>query len=359
VHAGHDTAAAAGPGMFAAMIARSLALGLVLALAGCRPTPPTATAPTADLAFVPAAPPQRPPVAAGGRVQALTITVLSTMLADRGIGEWGFAALVEADGRKILFDTGARPDTVLQNAAELGVDLHTITDVVLSHHHDDHVGGLMTLRDAVQARAPQALATVHVGRGMFDRRRIDAREVNSMLAIGPAFEATGGHFVVHDRPAELAPGVWVTGPVPRTHPERNWSGSRRVLHGSAWVEDTLAEDQSLVLDTDRGLVVLSGCGHAGIVNTIDHARATIRAAPIHAAIGGFHLLDATDEQLEWTGSRLAAVGLESFFGGHCTGMEAVYRFRALLGLPRSRSLVAAVGGRFELGAGISPGALAH
>lgn len=343
--------------MFVAMLAR-LALGLVLALAACRPAAPAKPAAPLDREFVPAAP-TRPPAPTHGRVRALKITVLSTMLADSGVGEWGFAALVEADDRKILFDTGNRPDTVLENARELGVDLDTVTDVVLSHHHDDHVGGLMTLRESVLPRAPQALATAHVGRGMFDRRRIDARDVNSMLAIGPAFEATGGRFIVHDRPAELAPGVWISGPVPRVHPERNWSGTRRVLQGEAWVEDTLAEDQSLVLDTDRGLVVLSGCGHAGIVNTIDHARASIREAPIHAAIGGFHLLDATDAQLEWTGSRLASVGLEQFYGGHCTGMEAVYRFRALLGLGRPASVVAAVGGSFVLGGGISPGALAH
>lgn len=323
---------------------RAAWFAISLALAGCRP----ATTPTTL------------PAAAGHRVQALQITVLSTMLSDDGIGEWGFAALVEADGRKILFDTGARPDTVLQNAAQLGVDLGSVTDVVLSHHHDDHVGGLLTLRRAVMQATPTALATVHVGQGMFDPRRSDGRAVNSMLTIIKGdYEATGGRFVVHDRPGELAPGVWVTGPVPRVHSERNWSGKRQRLHDGAWIEDTLPEDQSLVLDTDRGLIVLSGCGHAGIVNTIDHARATIRAAPIHAAIGGFHLLDASDAQLTWTAERLAAAGLAQFFGGHCTGLEAVYRFRTLLGLRREASQVAAVGGRFILGAGIESGALAH
>src|SRR6476661_3736587 len=69
------------------------------------------------------------------RVKSLKITVLSTMLADKGVGEWGFAALVEADGHRILFDTGFRPETVLQNARELGIDLSNVTDVVLSHHH--------------------------------------------------------------------------------------------------------------------------------------------------------------------------------------------------------------------------------
>ena len=85
------------------------------------------------------------------QARALRVTVLSTMLTDHtGVGEWGFAALVEVDGRRLLFDTGERPETVLQNARELGIDLSTVTDIVLSHHHADHAGGL--LRKAVSRR---------------------------------------------------------------------------------------------------------------------------------------------------------------------------------------------------------------
>jgi 7,8-dihydropterin-6-yl-methyl-4-(beta-D-ribofuranosyl)aminobenzene 5'-phosphate synthase len=88
------------------------------------------------------------------QLHALKITILSTMLADEGIGEWGFAALVEANGKKILFDTGARPNTVLENAKELKVDLSDVHDVILSHFHDDHTTGLMTLRrDFFQERS--------------------------------------------------------------------------------------------------------------------------------------------------------------------------------------------------------------
>src|SRR5436190_20742848 len=79
-------------------------------------------------------------------VRHLKVTLLSTMLADNGIGEWGFAALVEADGRQLLVDTGARPQTVLTNVHDLGIDLSKVQDVVLTHFHDDHTGGLMTLR---------------------------------------------------------------------------------------------------------------------------------------------------------------------------------------------------------------------
>ena len=230
------------------------------------------------------------PTPPSSRAPDVEVTILSTMVTDRGIGEWGFAALVEVDGARVLFDTGFRPQTVLRNADTLDIDLSTVDHVVLSHHHDDHVGGLLPLRAAF----PDALGTVHVGRGMFEPRHVHGkgRQVNDMLEIRTAFEGTGGRFVVHDAPAEIAPGVWVTGPVPRRHPERNWSGSSRIRDGDGWVEDSIAESQSLVVVTDRGLVVVSGCGHAGIVNTVEYAASAIHRAPIHAAIGGFHLLHA-------------------------------------------------------------------
>ena len=96
------------------------------------------------------------------QVQSLRVLILSTMLADAGIGEWGFAALVEADGHRLLFDTGRHPDTVLRNARDLGVNLSDVTDVVLSHHHGDHTGGLFTLRQELSKGNADAISKVHV-----------------------------------------------------------------------------------------------------------------------------------------------------------------------------------------------------
>jgi 7,8-dihydropterin-6-yl-methyl-4-(beta-D-ribofuranosyl)aminobenzene 5'-phosphate synthase len=120
------------------------------------------------------------------------------------------------------------------------------------------------------------------------------------------------------------------------------------------VEDTLPEDMSLVFDTGKGLVVLSGCGHAGIVNTLEYAQRKIRNTPIYAAIGGFHLLALSDEKLDWTAGKLREFGLRQFLGGHCTGIEAVYRLRQGVGLDRSSCVVGAVGSSFSLEKGIDP-----
>ncbi|HET7536746.1 MAG TPA: MBL fold metallo-hydrolase [Candidatus Didemnitutus sp.] len=302
------------------------------------------------------------PTSTPTRVKSLKITVLSTMLADRQeIGEWGFAALVEVDGHRILFDTGAHTDVVQRNAESMNIDLSTVPEVVLSHSHWDHVGGFLTLRDAVKAKNPAALARTHVGDGIFWPRVIAKTGVadNPLLLQKADYEKGGGVFVVHAQAVQLYPGVWLTGPVPRKYPEHNWSPGAELVSPNGPVEDNLPEDMSLVCDTDAGLVVLTGCGHAGVANIIDHARSTIRHTRVHALIGGIHLFNASEETLRWTAAKLNEVGVDNFLGAHCTGVETVYRYRHDLGLDRAHAVVAAVGAVFELGKGIDPGVIAR
>ena len=137
-------------------------------------------------------------------VTKLKVTVLSTMLAGNpgaGIGEWGFAALVEADGRRLLVDTGARPETVLRNAAELGIDLSKVTDVVITHNHRDHTGGLIVLRRELAKQDPRALSRAHVASKIFlSRLSPDGKEENGLLPIKAAYEDLGGVFTDHPGP---------------------------------------------------------------------------------------------------------------------------------------------------------------
>jgi 7,8-dihydropterin-6-yl-methyl-4-(beta-D-ribofuranosyl)aminobenzene 5'-phosphate synthase len=295
------------------------------------------------------------------RVKSLKIRVLSTMLtADDGIGEWGFAALVEVDGRRILFDTGAHPDTVLNNVKDLNVELTNVTDVVLSHNHRDHTGGFLTLRRAMQQKNPASLSRTHVGKGIFLVRRVDqSRTSEFMSKVRGEYEAGGGQMIEYDKPVELWNGVWLTGPVPRKYPERNWSGRSEIQTAEGWKEDNIPEDMSMVVNTDQGLVVLSGCGHSGIINTLEYSRSAIRNAPIHAALGGFHLYELDDAKLKWTAGKLREFGVANFLGAHCTGIEAVYRIRELTGLNRRTCSVGAVGAVFELGKGMDPGSIAR
>jgi 7,8-dihydropterin-6-yl-methyl-4-(beta-D-ribofuranosyl)aminobenzene 5'-phosphate synthase len=300
-------------------------------------------------------------VASSAQIRALKITVLSTMLVGDtvGLGEWGFSALVEADGRRILLDTGNHPETVLQNVRDLNIDLSDVKDVILTHDHLDHVGGLMPLRREMMKKNKAALSVAHVGRGIFYSRPSPEGEQNAMIAIRKDYESSGGNCIEHAEGFDIFPGAWLTGPVPRKYPEHNWSPGGKVQTPSGLVEDNIPEDQSLVLNTSRGLVVLTGCGHAGIINILTYAKQRFPNQPVYGVVGGLHLFAASDEQLNWTGGKLKDFKVANLLGAHCTGIEAVYRLRERAGLTRQSAVVGSVGSVFTLGEGIRPGMLAR
>ena len=170
---------------------------------------------------------------------------------------------------------------------------------------------------------------------------------------------TGGAFVVHEKPTELFPGVWLTGPVPRTNDEKNWTPGLSLDTPQGRREDNVPEDSALIFNTSQGMVILTGCAHAGIVNITEYARRIIGNRPIVAMIGGLHLFSASEQALAWTGAKLKSYGVLSLLAGHCTGIEATFRLRQSLGLSRKTAVVSAVGSSFTLGQGIDPRRLAQ
>lgn len=294
--------------------------------------------------------------------ESARVTILSSNLANGStVGEWGLSALVEVDGRCVLFDAGRHPDTVLRNARELDVDLSCVTDVVLSHFHFDHTTGLLPLLRELGDDKPQAFGRVHVARGFFLPRRLPSApdaERNQMIALRDQLEAVGVEFVVHDGPAQILPSVWVSGPVERSHPERNYGGGVQVRVGGEWVQDYVPESQALTVVTPRGHIVLLGCGHSGVVNALEQIQQRIDDRPIHALMGGLHLFAASDETLGWTADRLRQIGIQHLMAGHCTGIEPLLRLRTGLNLTRRTAVVGAVGSQFVYGEGIKPTAIA-
>jgi 7,8-dihydropterin-6-yl-methyl-4-(beta-D-ribofuranosyl)aminobenzene 5'-phosphate synthase len=211
-------------------------------------------------------------------------------------------------------------------------------------------------------KSPGALSRAHVAPGIFLSRRSERgadSEANRMVAAREAYEATGARFVDYPKAATLAPGVWLTGPVARRYPERNWRKGVRIATRDGLEDDTIPEDQSLVVDTGDGLVVVTGCGHAGIGNILAQAREIVPGAPVRAVVGGLHLLDADEPSLAWTAGLMREAGVRHLLGAHCTGLEAVYRLRALLGLDRTTAVVGAVGSSYSSTAGLDPRWLAH
>jgi 7,8-dihydropterin-6-yl-methyl-4-(beta-D-ribofuranosyl)aminobenzene 5'-phosphate synthase len=299
--------------------------------------------------------------------QSVVVTILSSNLADGStVGEWGFSALVQVDGRCLLFDAGRHPDTVLKNAQALDIDLACVTDVVLSHFHFDHTAGLLPILKQARRTNPDVLRRIHVAEGFFLSRRMAVapgsagdREVNGMIAMRKPLEAAGVRFIEYSEPAEVMPGVWITGPVARRHPETNYPKTIRVNINDQWVEDYVPESQGLTIVTANGPIVLLGCGHSGAVNLLEQVQSTIQARPIHALMGGMHLFSADDQTLGWTADRLRDIGVEHLMAGHCTGIEPLFRLRTTLNLTRRTAVVGAVGSRFVYGEGIHPTAIAQ
>ena len=303
------------------------------------------------------------PLAAGATPyvnQNVEITVLSTNLAElHGRGEWGWSALIKSDGRCVLFDTGNHPDTVLANAEVLGVDLSCITDVVLSHHHADHSGGVLSIYAAIGGEKDR-FARVHVAQGYFlERPRDDGSEGNIMIAARKELETKGVKFNIYDAATEILPGMWATGPIERVHPEKNYPTFFNVKTDAGIEVDWIPESQGLAILTEEGFVVVLGCGHAGVVNTLTHVQNVIDRKPIAAVMGGFHLFNANQETLDWVGERLAEIAPKHVMGAHCTGVQPLYEIRKGANMNRKHAVIGSVGATYKSGEGFTPGMLAR
>lgn len=285
-------------------------------------------------------------------ISSVKITILSTQMSDtKGVGEWGFSALVEADSKRILFDAGLKPTTVFDNANEMKISLANIPSLILSHNHLDHTGGVKKLTDAYSDSA--SFKTIYIGSGFFYRTANPAGLQKSSDSVSLA--NAGIKIEAVNKFREIVPGIYLTGPTPRIHDEKNYPPGRTINTPKGAVEDNVPEDMSMVIRTSEGLVLLSGCGHAGIINTLDHVRAQFPGKKIVAVIGGFHLLDTPEEKVRWTGERLKDAGIKYFIGAHCTGLNSVYQLRQVLGIKKEDCVVGTVGMTFTSGKGIAGG----
>ncbi|MBN2508353.1 MAG: MBL fold metallo-hydrolase [Verrucomicrobia bacterium] len=250
-------------------------------------------------------------------------TLVENTAHGRGLqGEHGLSFHLHSGGRSLVFDTG-QSALLLKNADTLGVDLSGLDAIVLSHGHYDHTGGLPAVRD----RAPRARLYLHPAAlepkfaGNPDGT---SRPVGMEDAALQVVRQAGDSVVWTTQPTEILDGIFVTGEIPRQTAYED-TGGPFYLDAACRRADPLVDDQALFFDTKDGLVVVLGCAHAGVVNTLLHVQHVAPNRPIAVVVGGFHLLAAGEERMTETVAALGRWNLRRLAAGHCTGTAAVVR----------------------------------
>jgi len=232
-------------------------------------------------------------------------------------GEHGLAFLIEAEGRRVLFDTGASGAVLVHNLLEVKTLPDSITAVALSHAHYDHTGGLSVFLE-LRPRLP-LYAHPDLLRERFSRREEDTRSVGLRLTEPSLRSLADLH--LNAAPQEILPGVWTTGEIAERPEPEGRSPHHCVRDGEGWAPDPYRDDIALVLDSPAGLVLVCGCCHAGLLNTLAHVQRTFGRDPA-AILGGAHLGAADQAHLRRLIETLRLLGPPALFLNHCTGLTA-------------------------------------
>lgn len=247
----------------------------------------------------------------------LTAKVLSDNVAREGLpGEWGLSIYIEYRGRKLLLDTGAS-GLFLKNAQRLGVDISQVEFGVLSHAHDDHSDGMETFFQN-NTKAPFYLrdgaGETCYGKTLIFSRYIGIRR-GTLAAYPDRIRIASGDL-------EICPGVTL---VPHKTPGLEKIGRKAHMYlrvGRRLQPDDFRHEQSLVLDTEKGLVIFNSCSHGGADTIIREVAQTFPGRKIYAIVGGFHLFASSPEEIHTLARGILDTGIEKVVTGHCTGQRA-------------------------------------
>ena len=237
------------------------------------------------------------------------------------LGEHGLAYWIDTGTHTLLFDTG-QGLVLTHNAQQLGIDLERTDAVVLSHGHYDHTGGLKQVLDI----APDAHLFLHPDAiaPKFSGSHGPARRLGMPFVYCEEFRTPGRAVTLSREACEVVPGIWMTGEIPRTN-DYEHTGGCFFLDEALSKPDSLLDDQSLFFETDKGLVVVLGCAHSGVINTLQHVIHLAGQSRIHMVVGGMHLVSASPGRMDKTIEALRSFSPDRIGCCHCTGFMASVR----------------------------------
>lgn len=235
------------------------------------------------------------------------------------LGEHGLAVLLEVPGGTVLIDTGFGLALDF-NAAALGVDFASIDAIALTHGHNDHTGGVKLVLEKAGKPVP-----VFAHPKVF-QNRVKKNDAGKLVPTGIPFnqeelEKLGARFVFNTEPAEIVPGVTLTGPIARGFDEIR-TRSHFVYREGCLVSDPFEDDQAVIIETEKGLCIVLGCAHAGVINTLNHVAEITGEKTFYGLFGGTHLLQAQEDQLQQTLGEIERRQIKVLGLSHCTGINA-------------------------------------
>ncbi len=267
-------------------------------------------------------------------IKALKITTLGENIAyGKCLGQWGLSFLVEFvdakdENRKIVFDTGTSKKALMHNIKALKVDLSNVDSIVLSHGHLDHTAAIVEVAKSAGSVSIHAHPYTFLPR-FFEDKNGKRRQIGVPKKEGvDDIEKVGGRILLRKDPFEVAPGVWTTGQIKRvTEFERALplsEGERIIITiDGEEIDDQILDDQALWMNVEGiGPVIITGCAHAGSVNTLLQVQRLGNFKQIYGLVGGTHLVGRSKEYFQQTVSEFKKCGLRLVSPCHCTGFRA-------------------------------------
>jgi 7,8-dihydropterin-6-yl-methyl-4-(beta-D-ribofuranosyl)aminobenzene 5'-phosphate synthase len=237
------------------------------------------------------------------------------------LAQHGFSVFIEA-GLNILFDTGAT-DVFIHNARLLGIDLNTTDWIVLSHGHWDHTNGLASLHTSEKKNL-----LVHPA-AFVDRRR-SSGEYNGIYCSRDEI-AEKFHLIPANDPYPITDSIYYLGEIPRLNDFESQKTAFFYVDQGKRYSDFILDDTALAIETERGLVIITGCSHAGICNIVEYAKQVTCQDNVFAVLGGFHLL-GDSVQLQKTVEYFKKDKIEYLYPMHCTDLASLSKFHQTFGM---------------------------